>query len=147
MKKILFLFIITFISIFVINIDKVYSYECIYGDKYDEKDSKGNVISQKWRKQIKIGVNGYDDYYPIQDSDSPLLLAYKDYGTFTKKNIDGLDFFYAKSGVVDLQLHISLYPSKEVFDDSNNKCPDILHYKHKRDVNSNIYVFYSDDLD
>lgn len=149
MKKLLFLFIITFISLFVINIDRVYSYECIYGDKYDVKDSKGNVISQKWRKQIKIGVTEYGDYYPIADSDSRLLKTYLDagYGTLAKKNVDGIDYFYSKKGNSDFRLYISMYPSEDVYKDSNNKCPEILRYKHMTDSKGNIYALYHDDLD
>ena len=158
MKKIFFLLIITIISVFLINLDNVYAFECVYGKKEETKKSTGEVIGETWKKQITIEVSGYDDYNPIVNEEaSPLIWIYNNYDPINKNVLDrkqenGLVYFYASywSNPVtklDFKLYLSIYPSQEVFNNSNNECPKILRFKYSTDINSNIYALYNDDLD
>lgn len=150
MKKILYLLMFTFISVFLINIDKVYAYECVYGKKYDVKDSTGKVIKEDWSQQLTINVNGYDDYNPVVGK-SPILSGYinNNYGTFTKKNESGVDYWESRDGIgFYVKLYLSIYPSNDIYNDSNNKCPSVLKFRHSTILkNNNVYALYNDELD
>lgn len=156
MKKLFYLFIVIFISIFFINIDSVNAtYTCVYGKKAEITDSTGKTLTS-WDKKLTIDVNGYADYNIIAN-DSPFVKEKG--GTFTiltKTTEDGLEYFYADEyiGPVEkriLKAYLSLYPTEDLYKNYNGKCPPILKYQSGTEstlINvTHVYAFYNDELD
>lgn len=154
MKKFLFMFIITFISIFVINIDGVYATkECRYGIK--DKDGK-------WKELYVIQVNNWSDYFPDIDK-SPAFKGFS--GSDTDPMSQVKEGYYIKTlkrdrTTLNLKIYLAIFPNKDVYDELNQECPAILNYTYDEQKGGLItdgglvtpgsvdfaYAIYNDDL-
>lgn len=154
MKKIFYLFVVTFISLFIINMDKVQAKQCSYG----VKDSKGN-----WTEKIVIDVRDWDKY-DILIEKSPIF-GKMDYDPLTEHSIGELKYYSTSyrngKGVTNnLKIYLALYPSADVYNQLEKKCPAILEYKYDFQFGGiisngsianplsydNVFAIYNDDL-
>jgi len=150
MKKLFYLLIFMFISVFFIGLDKVYATTCVYGIK--TKDNN-------WIKQITIDVADWDNYTVVM-SESPIFNGPNDYSPLTEKK-DGEYKYYVTSYTNNLQitskikLYVALYPNSTVYELLNKECPAVLQYKMDFQAGGlfqnpasydRVYALYNDDL-